>query len=514
MEPSSTGDGPGENLYKPSQINKSTEPKTITIKPKKLTYLATHGFSVRMIFQTGLLRQLTEAGAEVSVVVPDATDPNLVEIGTRDGVNIIEFSPPPRRSHRFLKSIRKYIVEDIRKNPPLWDKHQELLGVGNGKSKRQLFAKVSLFLGDVVRNFPFLRTAFFSLEKKLLLRKEEVKFVRGLAPDLLVSTYPVTSPEPALLLAARSLGVPTVLHLLSWDNITAKGHFQALADDYIAWGPTMAEELNEFYGVGPERITQCGVPHFDLYFGDKTFPVGAGPLVQGLLEEQRPYLFFAMSAARYAPGETDVLRQLCEAARPGGPLAGVRIVARPHPSALGGVLNDERTMNRLKQLEAEDGLLVSYPDMTAGSRMNWSIRDTDMYELVYLLRGAAVVLNSGSTVNVEALAMGRPVVVTSYDGPKRLPYAKSARRMRDYPHLRKLFADGGGEVVSNVDELLTAITTFLANPDYHLTERNYAIRRQIGDQQGDATAKVATTLLQLLARSKETLSSPKMDAHG
>jgi len=471
------------------------------ITPPKLTYLATHGFAVRMIFQTGLLRRLTENGVRVSVVVPDADDPNLVALGTRDDVTLVQFSTKPRWVDRFLKTIRKYLVEDIRKNPPLWDKHQELIRVGQGNTGRRLVAHLGLFFGDVVLRFPYLRTVFLRWEKRILLREEELEFIREQAPGLLVSTYPVTAPEPGLLLAAQSLGIPTVLHLLSWDNITAKGHFQALADDYITWGPTMAEELSAYYGVGPERITRCGVPHFDLYFGGKELPVGAGPLVQSLLDEQKPYLFFAMSAARYAPRETDILRQLCAATRSGGPLHGVKIVARPHPSALGGVLNDDETLNRLKELEAEEGLLVSYPDMTAGSRMNWSVRDTDMYELVYLLRGAAVVLNSGSTVNVEALALARPVVVTSFDGPDQLPYEKSARRLKDYPHLRKLFADGGGEVVTNTEDMLVAISRFLADPDYRLEERKFALHRQIGDQNGDATGKVAGTLRQLLAKN-------------
>lgn len=477
------------------------------IEPQKITYLATHGFAVRMIFQTGLLRRLTEDGVQVSVVVPDANDPNLIALGTRDQVNLIQFSTPPRWADRFLKTMRKYLVEDIRKNPPLWDKHREIVREGQGTTVRRLLARIGLLLGDVVLRFPSLRTAFLRWEKSILLRSDEVEFMRRLAPDLLVSTYPVTSPEPGLLLAAQSLGVPTALHLLSWDNITAKGHFQALADHYIAWGPTMAEELEEFYGINQERITQCGVPHFDLYFGEEELPVGAGPLVQKLLKEQGPYLFFAMSAARYAPGETDILHQLCAATRNGGPLEGVSIVARPHPSALGGVLNDDQTLYRLKELETDAGLLVSYPDMTAGSRMNWSVRDADMYELVYLLRGAAVVLNSGSTVNVEALALGRPVVVTSFDGAEQRPYEKSARRLKDYPHLHKLFADGGGEVVTNVGDLLAVIGTFLADPDYRMKERAYALRRQIGNQNGDATGKVASTLRQLLAAKSAGLGA-------
>jgi hypothetical protein len=460
-----------------------------------LIYLATHGFAVRKIFQTGLLRRLTERGVQVSVIVPDASDPNVVELCARDGVRPIEYPAPSQPAQRILKSLRKYIVEDIRNNPCLWDKHEELKR--GGGLRKELTSRFGLMLNDIVVFAPSLRRLFLRLEQRILLRHEALDFIRELKPDLLVSTYPVAAPEPELMLAARHLKVGTVLHLLSWDNITAKGHFQALADDYLAWGPTMKEELQEFYAVQEARITVCGVPHFDLYF-NKDKPSVNSSLLDQLAEGRHPYLFFAMSAARYAPGETEILRQLCEETRAGGRLEGVRIVARPHPSALSGVLEDSKTLNTLKTLEKEAGLLVSYPLMVSGSKMNWSIRNSDMYELIGLLRGAAVVINSGSTVAVEALALGRPMVITSYDGPKTLPYDRSARRLKDYPHLRKLFADGGGEVVLNHEELMTIIMKFLETPDYHLERRQFALRRQIGDQDGNATEEVAKALLAFL----------------
>lgn len=449
-----------------------------------------------MIFQTGLLRLLSEAGHDVVVVVPDASDPNVSTLCKRDGVTPLEYLRPPQAAQGILKTLRKYVVEDIRRNPCLWDKHQESLAKETGNKRlRRLRAKAGLVLNDVVDRMPVLRRAFLSTEAKILLRPEAVDFVQRLDTDLLVATYPVSAPEPELLLAAQSLGVKTCIHLLSWDNITAKGHFQALADEYIAWGPTMREELQTFYGVPEDRIAECGVPHFDLYF--RELPMPDRPLLR-TLEKGKPYVFFAMSAARYAPGETAIIRQLCSETLPGGRLDGIRVVARPHPSALSGVLQDDGTLAALKELESNLGLLVSYPDMVAKSRINWSVRDEDMYELIQLLKGAAVVINSGSTVNVEALALGRPVIVTSYDGPEERPYARSARRLKDYPHLRKLFRDGGAELVSNSAELFNILERLLATPEYHAQKRQHALRRQIGDQRGDATQKVADHLLSLL----------------
>ena len=463
---------------------------------RKIVYLATHGFAVRMIFQTGLLRLLTEAGHSVSVVVPDPDDPNVRQLCERDGVTPVEYPVLLHPAHRVLKSLRKYVVEDIRSNPSLWDKHQETqLREDGNKTLRRIRARSGLFLNDIVNAVPALRRGYLRAEAKILLRKGALDFVGGLNADLLVSTYPVAPPEPELLLAAQSLGVKTTIHLLSWDNITAKGHFQALADHFIVWGPTMAEELGEVYGVEKKRITACGVPHFDLYFRELERP--DRPLLHELAAGG-PYLFYAMCAARFAPGETAILRELCRETSPGGRLAGLRVVARPHPSALSGLMRDDTTIQQLESLKEEYGLLLSMPDMVGRSRMNWSIRNEDMYELVALIKGAAVVLNSGSTVNVEALAMGRPVVVTSYDGPEQRPYARSAARLKDYSHLRKLFADGGGTVVENHEALVGAIKKFLKDPEYLRAERDHALYRQIGRQSGDATQKVAAAILGLL----------------
>ena len=449
-----------------------------------------------MIFQTGLLRLLTEAGHQVSVIVPDARDPNVAALAERDGVETLEYTASPSAAQRPLKALRKYVVEDIRNNPCLWDKHRESIRkAGRGSTLRRAFAGAGLLLNDVVDRAPVLRSSFLAGERNLLRRKAALDFITGLAPDLVVATYPVAFPEPELLLAAEATGVTTAIHLLSWDNITAKGHFQALADHYIAWGPTMAEELREHYGVSEDRIHQCGVPHFDLYFKDRGRPDGALPR---RLEAGGRYLFFAMSASRYAPGETGILRRLCEETLVGGELEGLRVVARPHPSALSGVMQDEATLLALRRLEAEAGLLLSLPRLVKGSKMNWSVRDDDMHELVALIKGAAVVLNSGSTVNVEALAMGRPVVVTSYDGPDRRPYESSAARLRDYPHLRKLFADGGAEVVTSHGELVAALKRLINDPERGAAGRAHALRRQIGDQRGDATRKVADALAHLL----------------
>lgn len=462
-----------------------------------ICYLTTHGFSVRMIFQTGLLKNLVDRGLRVAIVCPDKEDDNIKCISQRDGVAVYEFSDKADRGVNAIKSIRKYVVEDIRKNPSLWDKHRQVINSGKRNFIKKSRATLGLFINDVVKAFPSLRNLYLHFEKRLLVNTSHLAFIKLISPKILVATYPVTYPEPSLLLAAKKSGIKTVIHLLSWDNITAKGYFQALADKYIAWGPIMEEELIATYGVQAEDIKVCGVPHFDLYFQPPTPLEDHNNLVNELRSSTKSYVFYAMSAPRYAPHEVEIIEFLYkESAKSAGKEEAFTIVARPHPSIYKGSFSDPAIPAKLEELRSSHGLVISTPDLTQRSSMNWSVRDSDMYELVGLLRHAAVVINSGSTVAVEALALGKPVIITAYDADRELPYDQSAKRLVGYTHLQKLVEAGGVVVVESNKELYDQINAFLLKSDRFIAKRNHALSRQIGDQQGNATAKIAAFLQQ------------------
>ncbi len=129
----------------------------------------------------------------------------------------------------------------------------------------------------------------------------------------MIATYPVAFIEAAFLGVAREMGLSTAIHLLSWDNITCKGRFPSLADDYIAWGPVMCSELEEYYGVQPDHVHECGVPHFDLH-ARPLDRVALGAALEALtLDPELPYLFFGMSSPVFAPNEIDIVEWLADA---------------------------------------------------------------------------------------------------------------------------------------------------------------------------------------------------------
>jgi hypothetical protein len=78
-----------------------------------------------------------------------------------------------------------------------------------------------------------------------------------------------------------------------------------------------------------------------------------------------------------------------------------------------------------------------------------------------------------------------------------MPYAKSSRAGSDYAHIAKILAFGGMRVARSFDQLEDHINAYLANPGLDQTGRALAVAQECGPQDGQATERVATTLMKL-----------------
>ena len=215
--------------------------------PKEKTavcYLISHGFAARMIFQSGLVKRLRAMGKSIAIIAPDAKDPNLVQNCEKYGVKLYEFTPEKGRV-RYLK-FRKYLLEDVKNNPALYAKHLRSVESKENSASRKLVDYLSFWLNRFIINIPGGRKLVKAYEKRILKSEAADQLLQEIDPEVVVSTYPVNLPESVLLASAEALQIKRVIHLLSWDNITAKGAFLSLADYYIAWGPIMAGELEEY----------------------------------------------------------------------------------------------------------------------------------------------------------------------------------------------------------------------------------------------------------------------------
>ena len=464
-------------------------------------YVISHGFAGRMLLQTGLIRQLTEQGLRVAIISPDPSDENLQELKSNPRVQVYD----PQIKHTIWDDDygfkRMYYLEDLKSNPVFWEKH--LYSIYYSKSKHPWKRVRPLWYYLIFRLIPFfpgIRRRFQQTEGKHLESKRAAALLEQIQPELVVSTYPINFLESKFLYAAKKAGIPTLIHLLSWDNITSKGIFPVIADYFIVWGQVMYQELKEYYGTADERIHICGVPHFDHHIRVKQNPQFK-PLLRDLkLDPHKPYLFVAMSSPRFAPHEIDIVEWLSAAIQRGDFGPDLQLVVRPHPQNVQGSLSDRSWIKRLDRLQNQR-VAVDYPQLVK-SKVRWSMKKKDMDHLSNLLAGCSVCINSGSTVSIDALMMDKPVILTSYDGNQQLYYWKSARRLIDYPHQKKFVEMGGARVVHSHEELRSTILQYLQDPEFNKARRQYALEQECHLNDGQSTRRVVEAMVQIVENIK------------
>lgn len=454
-----------------------------------IAYIVSHGFAARMVTQTDLLGKIVETGKKVALISPDESDANLKNYCQQRNISLHQFRIESRFWTPRYGEARKYFLEDIRSNPALWEKHiraikyNKSLRLWNHIRPRLLYAAYRLIF-----ILPFIRKWYKRREKKYLKSNKAASLISKINPKVLVSTYPVNFGEAMLITAARNQGRRTFIHLLSWDNISCKGHFPSLADEYIAWGPIMKEELIEYYNINKDNIHVCGVPHFDLHLLSKKEPDAKMHLIKLGLDPSRPYLFFGMSSPRFAPKEIDIVEKLATNIDNNTFGKELQLIVRPHPQNVKGGMADKSWLPRLKSIKS-NRVSVDFPDLT-NSNMPWSMAQDDMKRLTQLLSSSILNLNSGSTLSIDALMCGKPVILTAFDGDHSLEYWESARRLLDYPHLKKLISFGGISICRSYDDLTSTIETYLKNPNHLINQRKLTLSNHCHLPEKSATQNV------------------------
>jgi hypothetical protein len=394
-----------------------------------------------------------------------------------------------------LSEARRYLREPIQDNAALWSRH---LYYCNGSTRLLHRAQSTIYyLGHrLLYGNAFAHRCFDALDRTAHRSREINAQFREMKPDVVVSTYPISAFETSCLFEAKDLGIPTVGHLLSWDNITCKGRFAAPPDYYLSWGPVMSEELQEVYGVPPGRIFECGVPHFDEHKRLADAGYRAMVIRQLGLRADRPYLLFGMSAPIFSPHEIDVVEWLAAQVNQGRFGREMQLIIRPHPQNVLGNMADPSWLPRLEALRS-DRVALNKPLLLDGG-LQWGMETEDMKVLVNLLAGCSVCLNSGSTLSIDALIHDKPVVVTLFDADRELPWWQSARRIREFPHYRKLLAMGGVQAVGSYAQLADALNKYLQDQRHDRDGRARTVASQCGIVDGNASSRAADAILRIL----------------
>jgi hypothetical protein len=174
------------------------------------------------------------------------------------------------------------------------------------------------------------------VERGIPVKRAIERFLADLRPDVVLFTplIDLGSPQLDYLIAARAMGLRTVLCVMSWDHLSSKGVIRVLPDLVTVWNATQKAEAVELHGVPAERVVVTGAQCFDSWF-DRAPSTSRAEFCRKVgLEPARPFILYVCSALMLgsAPEATFVQRWIERLRSHQDPLlreAG--ILVRPHP---------------------------------------------------------------------------------------------------------------------------------------------------------------------------------------
>jgi hypothetical protein len=304
-----------------------------------------------------------------------------------------------------------------------------------------------------------------------------VRALRHDKPDCVVAspTNLLADDEVEYVKAANALGIPSIVPVLSWDNLTTKGLIHVRPAFVLAWHDGHAEEARAIHGIPADRIIVTGSPFFDKWF-DATRRLGSRTAASRRIgiDPSVPYLLYLGSSANIARDESWLVLALARALREADDpqVRRLQVVFKPYPGS------SPRNLRGLSRLD-EAGVLVrgrehGRPNTTEGLGQ---FRD--------MLHHAAAVIGINTTGMIDAILCDRPCVA--------LAVRRYSSTQTDTSHFQRMQESKALWTRRSVRGAVQAVSQILAGNDPTAAARRrfvatYARPRGVGAQAGEAAA--------------------------
>lgn len=453
----------------------------------------THGFQARDLLRTDVLRTLKDAGVRVVILTPNHQDEYFVREFSAPGVVFAPLHMDTGPLELAMGGFRRYALANLKLNRTINALNERF---HRGRSPRHLLLKG---LNAVFGRFRLARQLWMALEATLFPGREYDRLFEQYRPTLVVTGTSGSIPADAhLLRAARRHGVRTACVVLSWDNLTSKGHMAAVPDELIVWNQIMQREAQELHDYPPSRVHVAGVSHFDVY----AHPSDAGTRERFCaslgLDPSRRIIMLGTVTPWLFPHNGDVAEILARAIAESRIDVPSQLVIRLHPQVV------SRGTQHSENLERFEVLATTYrhvhldrPAVRSKSLM-WDVSADDMAHLADLLRYSDVTLNAGSTLSIDSAIVDTPIVNIGFDGYAHPPAAQSVVRIYAFTHYANIVATGGVRIARSAVEMLELVNTYLHDPNLDRQGRARIVEEQCYRIDGRSGARVASFLLEMM----------------
>lgn len=320
-------------------------------------------------------------------------------------------------------------------------------------------------------------------------------------PDLLFAPGMFSPEDSRLLRAAKRRGIKTVATAKSWDVLTTKAFTRVKADRLLVFNEFNRQEAIELGDYDPQRIVVTGFPQFDVYAHEELFSTRSAFFERIGADPSKHLILIAVPGDWKTPHTREIMIELDRRIEAGKFPVPLQILARFHPKypdAAEGLKLKHFIFNRpgthlseTKEFAIDVGISGTYA---------WTFTNKDIVHLADSMRYSEIVINTESTLTLDASANDTPVILIGYDGDSIVPFWDSVARVYEREHYRHVTDTGAAPLVKSHDELEEAIKTFLTNKEFKRAEREKLKRNMLYKIDGKAAERASQAILDLLER--------------
>ncbi len=449
----------------------------------KILMNITHGYQARMLLRTEISERVREAGCELLVLSPNATESYLQQELSAPGYILEQMPLRYSKVEKAVASTRAYVLMNPDLGATLHYKRERY------KRAYPTRARVSRAINLLLGRFRSLRRLYLAAEARAFAGREFDAILERERPDLVVAGTPgFNTFDGHVIRAAQRLGIPSVTVMLSWDNLTSKGYMSAQPDYLLVWSDLMREEAVHYHDYRGE-IIEVGAAQFDVYPKvRRTLDVEAFKRAQGVPSTASLIVWGTINNDIY-PRQLDLLRRFA-AELDEQQHRDVFLWVRIHPQTVSGP--HRALIEAYRALEC-DRIKVELPPVQS-EQLRWDLPKHDLEHLARLLTSADMVITPRSTLTIDAACAGTPVVNLAIDRDFAVGF--------NYTHYQGILRHDGAWVVNSFNELMEAVAKCLADPSNREAGRRTIVEEQLGRWYGMAGARTASVLLTLAANRR------------
>lgn len=327
---------------------------------------------------------------------------------------------------------------------------------------------------------------------------KDLLFLEDLNPDLFVFGRLHLKGTAYWSRALKRIGCPMVGVVSSWDHPTVHGPTPRGMNGYIVASQRMKEEMTALHGIDEKKVFQIGKVQMDIFNNDSAIMDRADFLSELGVPRENKIITFATNTDGLKEHERSIAQNLKDGFKQ-GKYKNVSLILRTHPQ-------DTKWQQDFLPL-ADSKNIICLNSCSFGFQNNVELSDgkKDQILLTNLMKHSSMVIQSRSSIALDAIAFDTPVISLAFNGDLRKENYDSFVWEYAFEHYKPLVNANGMYLVGSYDALDQAISVYLSHSNLHAEGRQLIREQHIEPFDGQASERMISCIADLANKDSERL---------